>query len=95
MNDVPVARFDSVTVVLGSVGLGNEVWGPYRISPDQIVVGLDLVPDLTAPGTSSELSYLVPGPRIDCRITWSESSFVEMEPIATVLLEPAEERPPE
>lgn len=94
INGVPVARFDASTVVLGSVGLGNEVWGPYTILDEQIVTGLDLVPELMTPETHDELSYLLPGARIDCRVTWSESSFIEMDPVAMILLEPADGHPP-
>ena len=91
INGVPIARFDSITVIVGSVGLGNEAWGPYTICDEQIEAGVDLIPELAEPDSSRGLSYLIPGARIDCRVTWGRSSFIEMDPVATVLLEPAEE----
>ncbi len=94
INGVPVARFDASTVVLGSVGLGNEIWVPYTMLNDQIVAGLDLVPELMTPETQNELSHLLSGVRIDCRVTWSESSFIELDLVAMILLEPADKPPP-
>jgi hypothetical protein len=86
---VPVARFDDTVVVFGSVGLGNEVWGPFSAVSEQVVSGLDLVTH-DKPFEAEHLGWLLPGPVTDCRVTWGQSMFVEGEPAASVLLEAAD-----
>lgn len=86
----PVAKSEGI-VVLGSVGLGNDVWGPYTVEECQIAAGIDLLPQLEDeaidPDTSEGL--LLATKAIDCRVTWVDQTFNEEgQPVPMVMLEP-------
>ena len=90
MPSTPVTKIERV-VVFGSVGLGNDVWGPYTVEESQIAAGIDLVPQLEyeAIDPDTRRGLLLATNAIRRRVTWAEQTFNEEgQPVPTVMLEP-------
>jgi len=86
----PVATSAGI-VVIGSVGLGNDVWGPYTVEEVQIVAGIDLLPRVDDEVIDSDRNdgLLFATNAINCRVTWVDQGFNdEDQPVPMVMLEP-------
>lgn len=90
MPSAPVATSAGI-VVIGSVGLGNDVWGPYTVEEVQIVAGMDLLPRVDDEVIDSDRTegLLLATKSINCRVTWVDQGFNDdNQPVPMVMLEP-------
>ncbi len=89
----PVAKSAGI-VVIGSVGLGPVLWGPYTVEEGQIAAGIDLLPQLDDEAIDPDRTEarLLATTAINCRVTWVDQSFNdEGQHGPMIMLEPAGE----
>lgn len=89
--EISVGRFDDDTFVIFPVGLGGDVWGPYRLAAHQIVAGTEHLPDLEHPTEPDHgVGQIIGGTPLDCRITWTEMAYDDDPTPARIMLEPTD-----
>ena len=91
--DIPIHRIDRDVLVLGTVGLGSAVWGPFRVYQDQIVAGVDAVPTDAPAWDAAAVDLLLGSPQSICRITWTEMVEIEGQYLPGLMLEPMKMTP--